>query len=141
MKLIENTLHNCECQHCFRGILYGALVYYDRNTGNRYHINCYEAFKYIIDKQLKAEFSLAEIRSEKGEICENTIINGDIVFKLLDSDGGYTYKTIRSMIARHSTELIGKIILLRQSNPDIMTNGRAFPMWGLYLDTGQRVQG
>ena len=93
----------------------------------------------ITKESIKSEFDIADIRSEKGIICENTIVNGDKVFKLLDTNGGYTNKSIRKMIIRHQYELQHKSIVIRIEPPSL-GNGVAFNTYGLYVETNELLR-
>lgn len=94
----------------------------------------------ITKDSIKAEFGIAEVRSDLGTICENTIVNGNKVFRLVESDGGYTYKTIHKMVARHADDVYKKTILIRTEKPDLFCGrGVAYPYFGLYVETGQKV--
>lgn len=92
----------------------------------------------ITKESLIAEFGLREVISEEGKIYEKRVVNGDREFELVDTDGGYTFKTIRKMIAKHSGEVKGKVVVIRTEAPSLC-RGAAFPNFGLYIETGRKV--
>lgn len=93
----------------------------------------------ITKETLISEFGLKNIISEQGVICESKIINDNLEFELLDSDGGYTNKTIRNMLKKHQLEVQGKSVVIRVETPNL-NRGTAFNNFGLYVETGKVVK-
>lgn len=88
----------------------------------------------ITKDSLIIEFGIKDIISERGIIAEDKIINGNLEFELLATDGGYTNKTIRNMIKKHWQTVQGKSIVIRVETPNWCT---VFNNFGLYVETGR----
>ena len=93
----------------------------------------------ITKESLKAEFGIKEIISEKGIIAEDVIVNGNLEYKLIETDGGYTNKSIYKMVKKHWQDVQGKSIVFRVETPNI-NRGTAFNEFGLYVETGRKLQ-
>jgi hypothetical protein len=92
----------------------------------------------VTKTSLREEFSIKEVLSDEGVICEDKVIVDDHVFQLLDTDGGYTHQTVRKMVAKHAQEVQDKVILIRAELPNL-NRGVAFTEFGLYIETGEKV--
>ncbi|KKN50913.1 hypothetical protein LCGC14_0627780 [marine sediment metagenome] len=92
----------------------------------------------ITKESLKAEFGIKDIVMEKGIIAENVIVNGDLEYKLIETDGGYTNKRIYKMVKKHWQDVQGKSVVIRVEAPNI-NRGVAFNEFGLYVATGRIV--
>lgn len=93
----------------------------------------------ITKESLIAEFGLKSIASEQNVISEDKIINGNQEYSLIETDGGYTNKTVRNMLNKHQLEVQGKAVVIRIETPSLNT-GRAYNNFGLYVETGRMVQ-
>ena len=90
----------------------------------------------ITKESLKSDFSIKDVVSEEGIIAENVIVNGNLEYKLIETDAGYTNKVIYKMVKKHWQDVQGKSIVIRVETPNI-NRGTAFNEFGLYVETGR----